>query len=107
MQVADRLALAVGLLSQVVVGVVRVRALLGARQDVVILAERRREIGLRDAAKGVIGERRPVAVRVGDAGQVVFRVVGIVRDMARRVCDAGQPVGIVNAPMREDENTDP
>ncbi len=67
MQVADRLALAVGLLSQVVVGVVRVRALLGARQDVVILAERRREIGLRDAAKGVIGERRLVAARVGDA----------------------------------------
>jgi hypothetical protein len=30
------------------------------------LAERGREIGLRDAAKGVRGERRLVAVRVGD-----------------------------------------
>jgi hypothetical protein len=49
----------------------RVRALLGARQDVVVLAERRREIGLRDAAKGVIGERRLVAARVLNADKRV------------------------------------
>lgn len=36
----------------------------------------RREIGLRDAAKSVIGERRLVAVCVGDAGEVAFGVVG-------------------------------
>ena len=35
------------------------------------------------------------AVRVGNAGQVVFRVVGVVRGMARRVGDAGQPVRVV------------
>jgi hypothetical protein len=75
-QVGDGLALAVGLLGEVVVGVV-----------LVIFAERGREIGLRDAAKGVIGERRLVAVRVGDTCQVVFGVVGVVRDMARRVGD--------------------
>ena len=61
----------------------------------VVLAERGRKIGLRHAAEGVIGERRLVAVGVGDAGEVVFGIVGVVRDMARRVGDAGQPVGIV------------
>ena len=55
-QVGDGLALAVGLAGQVVVGVV-----------LVVLAEGRREIGLRHAAKVVIGESRLVAVRVGDA----------------------------------------
>jgi hypothetical protein len=75
-QVGDGLALAVGLLGQVVVGVV-----------LVVFAERGREIGLCDAAKGVISERRLVAARVGDAGEVAFGVVGVVRDMARRVGD--------------------
>jgi hypothetical protein len=38
----------------------------------VVFAERGREIGLGHAAKGVIGERRLVAVRVGD--DVRFRL---------------------------------
>jgi hypothetical protein len=62
---------------------------------VVVLAERGREVGLGDAAKGVIGKRRLVAVRVGDAGEVVFRVVTVVGDVAGRVGDVGQAVGVV------------
>src|SRR4029077_4207806 len=65
--IGDGLVLAVGLLGQVVVGVVRVRAILVARQVEVVLAEGGREIGALDAAKGVKGERRLVTVRVGDA----------------------------------------
>lgn len=49
--------------------------------------DQRWEIRLRHAAKGVIGERRLVAIRVGDAGEVVLGVIGVVRDVARRIRD--------------------
>ena len=56
-QVSNDLTLAVGFLGEVVVGVV-----------LVVLAERGREIGLRDAPISVISEGRLVAARIGDAG---------------------------------------
>jgi hypothetical protein len=57
-EILNRLALAVGVLRQVVVGVV-----------LLSFAQRRWEIRLRDAAKGTEGERGHVAVGVGDAGE--------------------------------------
>ena len=80
--VVDRLAFPVGLAGQVAIRVVGIR-----------LTERRWEIRIRYAAKGVIGERSRVAVRILDAGEVVLGVIPIVGDVARRIGDASQPVG--------------
>lgn len=80
-QILNGVAVTVGLLGQVVVGVI-----------LVSLAQRRGERGLGRPAKGVIGERRLVAVGVGDGCEVAFCIVGVVRDVAGRVGDAGCPV---------------
>jgi hypothetical protein len=70
-QVLNGVAVAVGLLGQVIVGVVLVG-----------LAERRGERGLGHTAKGVIGERGLVAARVGDAGEPVGVIVGVAGGLA-------------------------
>jgi hypothetical protein len=44
---------------------------------------------LRDAAEGVVGEICGVAVCVGDAQQIIFRVVAVGGDVAGGVGDSG------------------
>jgi hypothetical protein len=48
---------------------------------------------LRDAAEGVVGEICGVAICVGDAQQIIFRVVAVGGDVAGGVGDGGQAVG--------------
>jgi len=76
--VLNRLTFAVGFAREIPDGVIRVG-----------FVEARRERGLSDAAKGIVGEICCVAVRVGDAQQIVFRVVAIGGDVTRRVGDRG------------------
>ena len=51
--------------------------------------ETRRERCLRHSTEGIVGEISGVAVRVGDAEQIIFRVVGVGGDVAGGVGDCG------------------
>src|SRR5205807_2375872 len=82
--VGDRLAFAIRLAGQIVVRIVGVG-----------LAQGRREIRLRDPAEGIVGKKRGMPVRVQNARQIVFGVVGVRRHVIRSIGDAGQPVGVV------------
>jgi hypothetical protein len=75
---------AFGKIIQFVIGVVGVS-----------FAQRRREISVGHATKGVISEVRRIRLGIGDAGEIVFGIVGIRCDVVRRVGDACQPISIV------------
>jgi hypothetical protein len=60
-----------------------------------VFRQPRGEGRLRDAAKSVIDERRGVLGGIGDAGEIIFQIVGARGDVQRRVGNADETIGAV------------